>query len=225
MEQNISKQQLYERVFEYFEKIMPNPDTELHYKNQYQLTVAVLLSAQCTDVRVNKITPAFFERFPDFQTLAKASKEQVFELIKSCSYPNNKAKYLIQLAKTITEKYNGQLPEDFKTLQTLPGIGRKSANVLAAILFNQPRIAVDTHVHRVAQRIGLTENAKTPQQTETQLLQYIPEQLRLKAHHWLILHGRYTCTARNPKCSSCGLRDICKFYSSKASDQQDAKSP
>jgi endonuclease-3 len=205
------KQSLYQRVLEYFAQVMPEPDTELKYENPYQLVVAVLLSAQCTDVRVNQITPAFFKRFPTPEELAKASHQEVYELIKSCSYPNNKTKHLIGMARKLVEEYGGNVPEDFEDLQKLPGIGRKSANVIAAIVHKQPRIAVDTHVFRVANRIGLVD-ARTPLETEKQLTANIPENLRLKAHHWLILHGRYTCTARNPKCGQCGLKDVCKYY-------------
>ncbi len=208
----MTKQELYDFVLNYFEQTMPSPDTELHYDSPYQLIVAVLLSAQCTDVRVNKITPAFFSRFPSPQALAKASQSEVYELIKSCSYPNNKAKHLIGMAQMLINDFNGKIPDNFDDLQKLPGIGRKSANVLAAIIFKEPRIAVDTHVFRVANRIGLTDNSKTPLQTEQELMKYIPEDKRLKAHHWLILHGRYTCTARNPKCDKCGLTDVCKYF-------------
>ncbi len=207
----MTKQQLYKHVLDYFAQTMPDPETELHYENPYQLIVAVLLSAQCTDVRVNKITPEFFKRFPTPGELAKATVDEVFQYIKSCSYPNNKAKHLVGMAQMLVEKYNGQIPQTFEDLQKLPGIGRKSANVLAAIILKQPRIAVDTHVQRVANRIGLV-NTKTPLQTEQELTENIPEDLRLKAHHWLILHGRYTCTARNPKCDKCGLTTVCKYY-------------
>ncbi len=209
---DMNKQELYKFVFDYFEKVMPSPDTELKYENPYQLIVAVLLSAQCTDVRVNQITPEFFKRFPDLKTLSRATPQEVYQYIKSCSYPNNKAKHLVNLAQKVMTDFDGQIPDSFDDLQKLPGIGRKSANVLSAILFKEPRIAVDTHVFRVANRIGLVENAKTPLQVEQQLTQNIPEDLRLKAHHWLILHGRYTCLARKPKCDKCGLRDVCKFY-------------
>lgn len=208
----MNKKDLYEFVLNYFEKTMPKPETELKYKNPYELIVAVMLSAQCTDVRVNKITPEFFRHFPTPQSLAQAKSEQVYELIKTCSYPNNKTKYLIKMARMIIQEFKGQIPENFEDLQKLPGIGRKSANVLAAIIHKQPRIAVDTHVFRVSNRIGLTDNSKTPLQTEKELIKYIPKEKRLKAHHWLILHGRYTCTARKPKCDKCGLKEICKYY-------------
>jgi len=210
----MDKKDLYEFVLNYFEKTMPKPETELKYKNPYELIVAVMLSAQCTDVRVNKITPEFFRHFPTPQSLAQAKSEQVYELIKTCSYPNNKTKYLIKMARMIIQEFKGQIPENFEDLQKLPGIGRKSANVLAAIIHKQPRIAVDTHVFRVSNRIGLTDNSKTPLQTEKELIKYIPKEKRLKAHHWLILHGRYTCTARKPKCDKCGLKEICKYYNS-----------
>ncbi len=208
----MTKRELYDFVLDYFEQTMPSPDTELHYQNPYQLIVAVLLSAQCTDVRVNKITPEFFRHFPTPDELARASQSEVYELIKSCSYPNNKAKHLIGMAKMLVEEFGGAIPQDFDQLQKLPGIGRKSANVIAAIIHKEPRIAVDTHVFRVANRIGLTNNSKTPLQTEQELMKYIPEDKRLKAHHWLILHGRYTCTARKPKCDKCGLKQVCKYY-------------
>ncbi|MCX6249940.1 MAG: endonuclease III [Bacteroidetes bacterium] len=206
------KPERYERFIHYFSEHQPFAETELKYMAPYELAVAVILSAQCTDKRVNIITPAFFKRFPDATALAKAKDNEVFELIKSCTYPNNKAKNLIAMAKTLMEQFNGVLPSDVTELMKLPGIGRKSANVLASVIFNKPAMAVDTHVFRVAARIGLTTNAKTPLQTEMQLIASIPENLIPLAHHWLILHGRYVCVARKPKCSECGLTLFCKYF-------------
>ena len=208
----MTRKERYQKVIEYFKENMPVAETELNFTNPYELIVATILSAQCTDKRVNMITPAFFDRFPTLEALAVAQQEYVFEVIKSCSYPNNKAKSLVGMAKGVMERFNGKIPEDLNDLQTLPGVGRKTANVVASVAFNTPAIAVDTHVFRVAQRIGLSLNAKTPLETEKQLMQYIPKELWAVAHHWLILHGRYTCTARSPKCSSCGIKDLCKEY-------------
>jgi endonuclease-3 len=209
------KEERFKRVIEYFKENRPQAETELVYITPYQLTVAVILSAQCTDKRVNIITPPFFQRFPDVQSLANAQTEEVFELIRSCSYPNNKTKSLIGMARAIVENHNGMLPSDIDEMQKIPGIGRKTANVLASVIFDQPALAVDTHVFRVSARLGLTTDARTPLQTEEQLVKFIPENLRSIAHHWLILHGRYTCIARNPKCEACGLTDVCKFFLSK----------
>ncbi len=191
---------------------MPEASTELVYQTPYELIVAVVLSAQCTDKRVNQITPAFFERFPDAATLAKASHEEVFDLIKSCSYPNNKTKNLIGMAQTLIEEFNGQVPDNLHDLETLPGVGRKTANVILSVAFDKPAMPVDTHVHRVARRIGLVKNARTPLETEKQLTRYIPKHYLSKAHHWLILHGRYVCQARKPKCDICGIKDFCMYY-------------
>ncbi len=199
-------------VLEYFQKHQPVAETELVYTEPYQLVVAVILSAQCTDKRVNMITPPFYRVFPDVDSLAVADPAEVFELIRSCSYPNNKTKNLIAMAKVLVEKYGGILPSDVAELETIPGIGRKTANVLASVIYNKPVIAVDTHVFRVSARIGLTTNAKNPLQTEQQLVKHIPENLRAIAHHWLILHGRYVCLARKPKCESCGLKDLCRYF-------------
>jgi endonuclease III len=206
------KVERFRRVLDYFLLNHPVAETELSYTDPYELAVAVILSAQCTDKRVNIITPPFFRKFPDTPSLAAADPAEVFELIRSCSYPNNKTKNLIGMAKVLVEKYNGILPSDVDELQKIPGIGRKTANVLASVLFHKPALAVDTHVFRVSARIGLTTNAKNPLQTENQLIRYIPENLRSIAHHWLILHGRYICVARKPKCDECGLRDFCRFY-------------
>jgi endonuclease III len=208
----MNKSKRFQHVIEYFLGHRPDAETELIYRDPYQLIVAVILSAQCTDKRVNMITPAFYQKFPDAASLAKASQEEVYELIKSCSYPNNKAKNLLGMARTLVEKFRGVVPSDIKELQELPGVGRKSANVIASVVFNMPAMAVDTHVFRVSARIGLTTGAKNPFQTEMQLVKHIPEKYISLAHHWLILHGRYICIARNPKCGECGLTAFCKYY-------------
>jgi len=210
----MTKKERFARVIEYFQKEMPIAETELTYSDPYQLIVSVILSAQCTDKRVNMITPSLFKNYPSAYDMAKASPDEVFSFIRSCTYPNNKAKHLVGMAKMLTEDFLGQVPKDIIQIQKLPGVGRKSANVIASVIHKLPYIAVDTHVFRVSARIGLTSNAKTPLQTEQQLFKYIPEKLRPIAHHWLILHGRYTCLARNPICNNCGLRDICKYFSS-----------
>lgn len=209
----LSKAQRFKAVIEWFEKNVPVAETELAYTNPFELLVAVILSAQCTDKRVNIITPPFFEQFPDPQTLAVASEEAVFQLIKSCSYPNNKTKHLLGMARMIVDQYGGNVPDNVNDLQKLPGVGRKTANVIASVVFDIPALAVDTHVHRVSARIGLTYNAKTPLDTEKQLLKFIPENRLNIAHHWLILHGRYICIARSPKCQQCGLSPYCKYFS------------
>ena len=206
------KEERFRFVLNYFLEHNPQAETELKYTDPYQLVVAVILSAQCTDKRVNIITPPFFQAFPDLPSLAVAEPSRVFELIRSCSYPNNKTKSLIGMAKVLVDQYHGVLPSDIDELQKIPGIGRKTANVLASVIFNQPVLAVDTHVFRVSARIGLTSGAKNPLQTEQQLVRHIPENLRSIAHHWLILHGRYVCVARKPKCTACGLRTVCRFY-------------
>ncbi|MFW6327353.1 MAG: endonuclease III [Bacteroidota bacterium] len=212
MQVNISKKERFKRLIEYFQEHMPVAETELHYSDPYELLVAVILSAQCTDKRVNMITPGFFDKFPVPEVLAAASQEEVYEAIKSCSYPNNKAKNLIGMAKGLLNEFNGNVPADVDELQKLPGVGRKTANVIASVVFNKPALAVDTHVFRVAARIGLTRGAKTPLETERQLIKYIPEELIPKAHHWLILHGRYVCVARKPKCHECGITGLCNYY-------------
>ena len=192
---------------------MPVAETELHYGNPYELLVAVILSAQCTDKRVNQITPPFFDRFPSAAVLAEASVDEVFQLIRSCSYPNNKSKNLVGMAQKLVNEFNEVVPDDVDQLQKLPGVGRKTANVIASVVYHKPAMAVDTHVFRVAARLGLTINAKTPLEAEKQLVKHIPEQLLPIAHHWLILHGRYVCIARKPKCKTCGLRDVCEYES------------
>jgi endonuclease-3 len=206
------KKERFEKVLGWFEQNMPVAETELHYSSAYELLVAVILSAQCTDKRVNIITPAFFEKFPVPELLAQASFDQVYEYIKSCSFPNNKAKHLVGMAKMLVEQYNCRVPSDIAELQKLPGVGRKTANVIASVVYNKPTMAVDTHVFRVAARIGLTTNAKNPLQTEMQLMKYIPLDIVPKAHHWLILHGRYVCKARKPLCQKCGLSPWCKYF-------------
>ncbi len=202
----------YQEVLHYFSEKMPVADTELHYKNPYQLLVAVILSAQCTDKRVNLTTPALFKSFPNAKTLAAASSDEVFTYIKSISYPNNKAKHLTAMAKMLVKEFKGKVPSEVEDLIKLPGVGRKTANVIASVVYNKATMAVDTHVFRVAARIGLTRNAKTPLAAEKQLVKHIPEELIPKAHHWLILHGRYVCIARKPKCSECGLKHCCLYY-------------
>jgi endonuclease III len=202
----------YRKVFEYFTKAMPVAETELVYDDPFGLLVAVILSAQCTDKRVNMITPALLKAFPDAGTMAAASPDEIFPYIRSCSYPNNKAKHLHGMAKTLVEKFSGSVPSEPSELVILPGVGRKTANVIASVVFRKPVMAVDTHVFRVAARIGLTRNALNPVQAEMQLTANIPENLMLRAHHWLILHGRYVCLARKPLCRQCGLNDICKWY-------------
>lgn len=200
---------MFERITEYFEKTMPNPQPELHYSNAFELLVAVMLSAQCTDKRVNTITPALFNAFPTPKIMAEASTDEIYQLIKSCSYPNSKSKHLSDMSKMLHEKYDGQIPDDIDEMQKLPGVGRKTANVVAAVAFNKQTMPVDTHVFRVAARLGLSKNSSTPLETERQLVKGFKKEILSKAHHWLILHGRYICTARNPKCSECGLNDIC----------------
>ena len=202
----------YSKVIEYFSKAMPVAETELVYDDPFNLLVAVILSAQCTDKRVNMITPALMKAFPDAGTMAAASPDEIFPFIRSCSYPNNKAKHLHGMAKTLVEQFNGSVPSEPSELVRLPGVGRKTANVIASVVFRKPVMAVDTHVFRVSARIGLTRNAVNPVQAEIQLTANIPEELMHMAHHWLILHGRYVCHARKPLCRQCGLNDICKWY-------------
>lgn len=202
-------------LIEYFEENMPVAESELNFDNPYQLIVAVILSAQCTDKRVNMTTPAFFERFPDAESLSLATIDEIYTLIKSISYPNNKAKNLSGMAKKLVSDFNGIVPDNVEELQTLPGVGRKTANVVASVAFNKPAMAVDTHVFRVSARIGLTRNAKNPLETERQLVKYFPENLIPKAHHWLILHGRYVCKARKPDCDKCGINNICEYFLTK----------
>jgi endonuclease III len=208
------QQRLFDEVISYFKTAMPIAETELHYKNPFELIVAVILSAQCTDKRVNLITPHFFANFPTPEILMHANQNEVYNVIKSCSYPNNKAKNLIGMAEKLIQEFQGNVPADIDELQKLPGVGRKSANVILSVVFNKPAMAVDTHVFRVAARIGLTIKSKTPLDTEKQLVKHIPEELIPLAHHWLILHGRYVCLARKPKCIECGLTKVCNYYQS-----------
>jgi endonuclease-3 len=208
----MTRKDRYEFAINYFQEVLPAPETELLFANTYQLLVAVILSAQCTDKRVNMTTPALFAKYPDISSLAKAAYEDVFELIKSISFPGNKSRHLIGMAKMVMEKFGGTIPMTVEELVQLPGVGRKTANVITSVIDNQPNIAVDTHVFRVSARIGLTVNAKNPLQTEQQLLKYIPTELVAKFHHWLILHGRYVCTARKPKCPECGLQAVCIYF-------------
>lgn len=211
----MTTKEIYARTIEYFLSARPDADTELVYNDPYELIVAVILSAQCTDKRVNLITPGLLKRFPDAQSMSEAGTEEIFEYIKSCSYPNNKAKHLSGMARMLVSDFNGVVPSDPALLQKLPGVGRKTANVIASVVYSKPVMAVDTHVFRVAARIGLTRNARTTLSAEIQLTRYIPERLIRRAHHWLILHGRYVCKARNPLCEECGLSDFCKFYNRK----------
>lgn len=208
----MKKIERYKRILEYFALNQPVAETELVYSSPYELLVSVILSAQCTDKRVNMITPVFFKRFPTVDLLAAAKEKEVFDLIKSCSYPNNKTSHLLGMAVMVKEKFGGEIPSDVDDLQKLPGVGRKTANVMASVAFHQPKMAVDTHVFRVAARLGLTYRAKNPLQTELQLIQHIPEDKIPIAHHWLILHGRYVCQARKPKCASCEISSYCKYY-------------
>jgi endonuclease-3 len=211
----MTKKQRYEYIIDYFSHHAPDAETELMYDNPYQLLVAVILSAQCTDKRVNLTTPAIFASYPDPTSLAESTHEHLFSLIKSISYPNNKTNHLIGMAKMLVEKFNSEVPLTVAELIQLPGVGRKTANVITSVVDNQPNMAVDTHVFRVSARLGLTINAKTPLQTEMQLIKHIPTELVHKAHHWLILHGRYTCLARQPKCDQCGLTTVCKYVEKK----------
>ena len=207
----MTQQERYNYIIDYFSKHNPNAASELHYENAYQLLVAVILSAQCTDKRVNMVTPALFEQYPTPQDLQTASVTDIYQLIRSVSYPNNKAKHLQGMARVLVNDFQGVVPDTVEGLQKLPGVGRKTANVIAAVIFNKPTMAVDTHVFRVSARIGLTTNAKNPLQTEKQLVKYFSKDIIPLAHHWLILHGRYVCTARKPKCDECGIAEVCEY--------------
>jgi endonuclease III len=210
----MKKKERFEKVIDYFSKNQPIAETELHYKNPYQLLVAVILSAQCTDKRVNIVTPPLFKAFPKPEVMAAASSDEIFEYIKSISFPNNKAIHLAGMARMLMKDFKGVIPSDVDDLQKLPGVGRKTANVIASVVYNKPTMAVDTHVFRVSARIGLTDSkATTPLETEKQLVKYIPTDKIAIAHHWLILHGRYICMARSPKCEICPLTEYCKYYS------------
>ncbi|MEI8053989.1 MAG: endonuclease III [Bacteroidota bacterium] len=208
----MTKKERYQQIINYFSENMPDAETELLYQNPYQLLVAVILSAQCTDKRVNMVTPGIFKKYPDAASMSKSTFDELFPIIKSISYPNNKARHLIGMAKMLQEDFGGAVPLKVDELIKLPGVGRKTANVITSVIDNQPNMAVDTHVFRVSARIGLTIGAKTPLATEKQLIKNIPKELIYKAHHWLILHGRYICTAKKPKCDQCGIKNSCKFY-------------
>lgn len=206
------KKERYRAFVDYFSAHNPDAQTELNYSNPFELLVAVILSAQCTDKRINQVTPALFRRFPDAESLAASSSDEVYSYIRSVSYPNNKAKHLVGMAQKLITDFQGVVPQDVAELQKLPGVGRKTANVIASVVYNAPAIAVDTHVFRVANRIGLTDNAKTPLAVEKQLVKYLPKDTLAIAHHWLILHGRYICIARKPKCEVCPITGICRYF-------------
>lgn len=211
----MTKKERYRRVIEWFQQAMPVAETELHYENPFQLLVAVILSAQCTDKRINLVTPALFEAMPTPEVMAAASTDEILSYIKSVSYPNNKARNLHGMACALVENYGSQVPSDIDSLISLPGVGRKTANVMLAVVWNRAAMAVDTHVFRVSERLGLTRNSKNPLTTERTLVRHIPEELLSTAHHWLILHGRYVCKARRPLCLDCGLRPFCREYNKK----------
>lgn len=208
----MTKQERFKKIISYFLENKPVAETELQYSNPYQLLVAVILSAQCTDKRVNMVTPTLFKAFPKPEVMAVASSDEVFQYIKSISYPNNKAKHLVGMATMLVNEFKGVVPSDINELQKMPGVGRKTANVIASVVYEKPAMAVDTHVFRVSARIGLTTNAKTPLETEKQLVKNIPQELIPIAHHWLILHGRYICIARKPLCIKCGISNYCKYF-------------
>lgn len=211
----MTQKQRFEHIIRWFEANMPVAESELVFANPFQCLVAVMLSAQCTDKRVNMVTPTLFAAYPTPESMAHATSDEVFELIKSVSYPRSKAEHLVQMAQRLVEVYEGQVPDNIDDLQTLQGVGRKTANVVCAVIWNQPTMAVDTHIFRVSERLGLTTNSKNPLQTEKQLVQYIPAAIIPKAHHWLLLHGRYVCVARKPKCVQCGLSEYCRFFTKK----------
>ena len=208
----MTKKERYKHIITWFTTNMPVAESELHYNNPFELLIAVVLSAQCTDKRVNLTTPTLFSEFPTPEKMAQASPETILTYIKSISYPNSKAHYLVGIAKKMVTDFHSEVPADTELLQTLPGVGRKTANVVASVIFNQPKMAVDTHVFRISERLGLTTNSKSPLQTEQELIKHIPETLIPKAHHWLILHGRYVCLARKPKCDACGLSPYCRYF-------------
>ena len=208
----MKKKDRYKYLLDYFQNEMPRASTELEYGSAYQLLVAVILSAQCTDKRVNMITPVLFERYPDAKSMADAEPDEVYEYVKSVSYPNAKARYLVDMSRMLMTEYSGEVPQSMGDLLKLPGVGRKTANVMQAVAFGRSAIAVDTHVFRISERLGLTTGSKNPLQTEKELVKYIPEHLIPKAHHWLILHGRYVCVARKPKCEQCGLQPWCRYF-------------
>jgi endonuclease-3 len=204
----------YKNILAWFSVNMPIAETELHYEDPFSLIVSVILSAQCTDKRVNMVTPALMDRFPTPEAMAQASQEEIFSYIKSCSYPNSKAHHLLEMSKKLLRDFNGKVPETVDELMTLPGVGRKTANVVTLVAFGNPAMPVDTHIFRVAERLGLTTGAKNPAQTEMQLLKHLPKEVLNIAHHWLILHGRYICVARKPRCGECGLREWCRYFKS-----------
>lgn len=208
----MNKQQRFDAILNYFQQNHPVAETELMYTNPYELLVAVILSAQCTDKRINMITPKLFEHFPNADVLSEASPDAVFDIIRSISYPNNKAKHLVSMAKMLKNDFHNIVPSEIEELVKLPGVGRKTANVIASVVYNKPAMAVDTHIFRVSARLGLTKGAKNPLQTEQQLMKHIPTNLVAISHHWLILHGRYVCVARSPKCSECGLSTWCDYF-------------
>ena len=208
----MTTKQRFDTILAWFAQNMPVAESELHFANPFQLLVAVMLSAQCTDKRVNMVTPALFAAYPTPKVMAQATVEQIYEYIRSVSYPNAKAEHLKATAERLTEVYHGEVPDNIDDLQTLPGVGRKTANVVCAVIWQQPTMAVDTHIFRVAERIGLTTKSKSPLQTEKTLVKYIPESVIPKAHHWLLLHGRYVCQARKPKCAQCGLQPYCRYF-------------
>ena len=211
----MTTKQRFDHILGWFETNMPVAESELVFLNPFQCLVAVMLSAQCTDKRVNMVTPALFEAFPTPEALAQATSDEVFEYVKSVSYPRSKAEHLVAMAKRLVEVYDGVVPDNIEDLQTLQGVGRKTANVVCAVIWNQPTMAVDTHIFRVSERLGLTTNSKNPLQTEKALVQYIPADIIPKAHHWLLLHGRYVCQARKPQCERCGLAQYCRFFHKK----------
>lgn len=218
----MTKQERYRHIIDWFSTNMPVAETELNYTTPFELLVAVVLSAQCTDKRVNMVTPHLFMEYPTAYKLAQASVEEVFEIIKSISYPNSKAKHLVALGQMLVSDFGGEVPESREELMRLPGVGRKTANVIASVIYNQPTMAVDTHVFRVSERIGLVTRSKTPLQTELELVKHIPKDIIPKAHHWLILHGRYVCLARKPKCEACGISPYCRYFARKQRSQNKA---
>lgn len=211
----MTTKQRFEHILHWFEANMPVAQSELHYSNPFELLVAVMLSAQCTDKRVNMVTPALFAQYPTPKALANATSDEVYEFIKSVSYPRAKANHLVQMAQRLVSVYHSEVPDNIDDLQTLSGVGRKTANVVCAVIWNQPTMAVDTHIFRVSERLGLTTHSRTPRQTEDQLVRHIPQDIIPKAHHWLLLHGRYICQARKPKCEQCGLQAYCRYFTKK----------
>lgn len=208
----MTTKQRFQYCLDWFAQHMPEAESELHYSNPFELLVAVMLSAQCTDKRVNMVTPALFAAYPTAEAMSKATVENVLQYVHSVSYPNAKATHLVGMAKQLVSEFGGVVPDTVEQLVTLPGVGRKTANVVCAVIWQQPTMAVDTHIFRVSERIGLTTNSKNPLQTERQLVRFIPEEIIPKAHHWLLLHGRYTCLARKPKCETCGLQEVCRYF-------------